>query len=81
MEPVLLRTMLPPSGGLDESQIRGTNNAAVADTDFRSLEATGRHATDVEGAHRKLGAGLADGLSRDDADGIADLGDLVGRRD
>jgi hypothetical protein len=34
--------------------------------------------TDVEGAHGELRAGLADGLGGDDADGFADLRDLVG---
>jgi hypothetical protein len=32
-----------------------------------------RRAADVEGPHRQLGAGLADRLRRDDADGFADV--------
>src|SRR5690606_14792591 len=32
-----------------------------------------RSAADVEGAHRELGAGLADRLARDDADRLADV--------
>ena len=35
-------------------------------------------AADVEGAHGELGAGLADGLRRDDADGLAHLDHLAG---
>ena len=31
------------------------------------------HATGVEGPHRELGAGLADRLGGDDADGLAEL--------
>jgi hypothetical protein len=33
-------------------------------------------ATDVEGTHRELRAGLADGLRRDDADRLADVDHL-----
>jgi len=35
------------------------------------------HTTGVEGTHRQLGAGLADGLRRDDADGLADVHPLA----
>jgi hypothetical protein len=38
----------------------------------------GRGAADVEGAHGELGAGLADGLGRDDADGLAHVHGLGG---
>jgi hypothetical protein len=44
------------------------------------LEAARCNTTDVEGTHRELRARLADGLGRDDADGVANLRDLVGRR-
>ena len=37
------------------------------------------HTTGVEGAHGQLGPGLADGLGGDDADGLAQLHELVGR--
>ena len=36
------------------------------------------HTTGVEGTHRELGAGLADRLGRDDADGLADVHRLAG---
>src|SRR5665647_88293 len=36
------------------------------------------HTTGVEGAHRQLGAGLADGLGGDDADRLADVDHLAG---
>ena len=35
--------------------------------------------TGVEGTHRELGSGLADGLGRDDADGLANVDGTVGR--
>ncbi len=41
------------------------------------MDARGR-AADVEGTHGELGAGLADGLRRDDADGFAHLNHLAG---
>ena len=37
-----------------------------------------RHTTGVEGAHRQLGAGLADRLGGDDADRLADVDELAG---
>ena len=37
-----------------------------------------RDTTGVEGAHRQLGAGLADRLGGDDADRLADVDDLAG---
>jgi hypothetical protein len=37
------------------------------------LLATLRHAADVEGPHRQLGAGFADGLGGDDADRFTDV--------
>ena len=37
-------------------------------------------ATGVEGAHRELRAGLANGLRGDDADGLAELDQLVRRQ-
>src|SRR5262249_8271505 len=36
------------------------------------------HTTGVERPHRQLGAGLADRLRRDDADGLADVHELAG---
>ena len=38
-----------------------------------SVAATLNRAADVESPHRKLSAGFADGLGRDDADGLADV--------
>src|SRR5690606_32551576 len=46
--------------------------AAVLGRALLDLAARGR-TTDVERTHRELRAGLADGLRRDDADGLADV--------
>ena len=43
------------------------------------LGAALRRAADVEGAHRQLGAGLADRLGGDDADRLADIDDRAAR--
>src|SRR6516164_6622321 len=55
---------------LDQILVRELDRAVEVGFDnrmFRDL----RRAADVEGAHGQLGAGLADGLRRDDADGFA----------
>ena len=41
--------------------------------DDRLLEGLAGSTTDVEGSHRELGAGFADRLRGDDADGLAEL--------
>ena len=64
-------------GRLHHPEAVVTHRAGAADEDFGFLEATAGHAADVEGPHRQLGAGLADRLGGDDADGVADLGELV----
>src|SRR6185436_1178326 len=45
----------------------------------RLLDDEARRSTDVEGAERQLRARLSDGLSGDDAHGLADLDVLPGR--
>ena len=46
-------------------------------SDVRLLDAPGRRAADVEGAHRELGARLADRLRRDHADRLAEVDQLA----
>ena len=56
------------------ARLEELDDARQAVRDVRAGDAAG-----VEGAHRQLRAGLADRLGRDDADGVADLGQLAGR--
>src|SRR5581483_1544131 len=65
-------------GGLDEAEAARAHDAAGPDADFGRLESAGGDTADMEGAHGQLGAGLADRLGGDDADGVADLGEPVG---
>ena len=67
-------------GGLHQAQTAVLDDAGRADADLGGLEPAGGDATDVERTHGQLRAGLADRLRGDDADGVADLGDLVGGR-
>ena len=53
--------------------------ALVADLEARGRRRTRRRATDVEGTHRELSAGLADRLRRHDADRFADVDDATAR--
>ena len=50
-----------------------TDLAAGLGFDARSNRCTRSRTTDVEGAHRQLRAGLADGLGGDDTDGFAGI--------
>ena len=50
-----------------------TNRAVVLGLDDRLLEGLAGRSTDVEGTHGQLGAGLADGLSGDDANRLAEV--------
>jgi hypothetical protein len=54
--------------------------ASKSSTDARQTlrDVVAGHTTGVEGTHRQLGAGLADRLGRDDADGLADVDELAG---
>src|SRR6266849_6160794 len=63
---------------LDQAQIVVANGALVFGFDLRLLEHGGGGAPDVEGAHGELGARLADGLGRDDADGFAQFHQAAG---
>ena len=66
-------------GRLHQAEAAVFDDAGVTDLDLGVLGARGSDTTDVEGAHRELRAGLADRLGGDDADGVTDLRDLVGR--
>src|SRR5690606_16755008 len=56
------------------------NDTGRANANLGRLEAAGRDTTDMEGAHRELRARLTDRLGGDDADGVANLREAVGRR-
>src|SRR5699024_3240719 len=60
---------------------RGAGLEELLDTrqTVRDVAVGAGHTTGVEGAHGQLGAGLTDGLDRDDADGLADVDQLAGR--
>ena len=62
-----------PSFVLDGVEVVEAHHAGVAVLERRLLRTPRRRATDVEGAHGELGAGLADGLGSDDADRLADV--------
>src|SRR5205085_8202173 len=51
-------------------QIDEANEAAVAGFEFRLFGNASRRSSDVERAHRELSARFADGLGRDDANGL-----------
>ena len=57
----------------DDAEVAVAEVAGVLGGDLGGLGDGGCGAADVEGAHGELGAGLADGLGGDDADGGADL--------
>jgi hypothetical protein len=62
---------------------RGTDVVELQRTGVRHLHVAAFHlpargAADVEGTHRELGARLADGLRRDDADRLADVDEVAG---
>ncbi len=59
---------------VDELRVAQAHDAFGARLERALLDlAAGRRTTDVEGAHRELRTGLADRLSGDDADGLADV--------
>ena len=57
----------------DGAEVAVAEVALALEDDLGGLGDGGGGAADVEGAHGELGAGLADGLGGDDADGGADL--------
>ena len=71
---------------LDPALVLADGRHALRDTGLEELldtrQAVGdvlaRHTTGVEGPHGELGAGLADRLGGDDADGLADVHPLAG---
>src|SRR5208283_927531 len=62
----------------DQAELVVTDGAVVLGLDLRNLEDLRRGAADVERPHRELGAGLADGLGGDDADGFAEFDEPAG---
>src|SRR6478736_8772630 len=65
--------------GLYHAEAAVLHDTGIAHLDLGVLGTRGGDAADVEGTHRKLRARLADRLGGDDADGVTDLRDLVGR--
>ena len=71
---------------LDDAVDLGDDRLALGDARLEQLLDAGQtlgdvgtgHTTGVEGTHRQLGAGLADRLGGDDADGLTDLDHLAG---
>src|SRR6185312_15394745 len=64
--------------GADGDEVDEVRLACVLGLEVRGVRHAGGGAADVEGTHGELGAGLADGLRRDDADGFAHLHHLAG---
>ena len=62
----------------DGAQVVVLHDAGVLRLVLRGLDHPARGAADVEGPHRELRARLADRLGRDDADGLAELGQPPG---
>ena len=58
---------------MHQAQIVVTDGAVELGFDLRLFEPGSGGATDMEGTHGELGAGLADGLRGDNADGFAQL--------
>ena len=56
--------------------MRASNSSVIRGRPW--VMSSARHTTGVEGTHRQLGAGLADGLGGDDADRLADVHQLAG---
>ena len=73
--PDLPRT-ISPSTVLDAPDARQGDAAGILGLDGGLLDLAGGRAADVEGAHGQLRAGFADGLSRDDAHGLAHIDEL-----
>ena len=69
------RAVLP----LDDFQLAESDRAGDLRLDPRLLDDASRDAADVEGPKRKLRAGLADRLRRDDARGLTQLDHASGR--
>src|SRR6478609_4760135 len=65
--------------GLYHAEAAVLHDTGIAHLDLGVLGTRGGDAADVEGTHRKLRARLADRLGGDNADGVTDLRDLVGR--
>ncbi len=65
---------------LDGLEVVELEDAVVLGLDLGPLGAAHGDAADVEGPHRQLRAGLADGLGGDDAAGLAELDHLAGGR-
>ena len=64
--------------GADGDEVDEADGAGVLGLEVRGVGDARCGAADVEGTHGELGAGLADGLRRDDADGFAHLDHLAG---
>jgi hypothetical protein len=64
--------------GLHGADVGEAERSGVFGEDKGLLEGTHRSTTGVEGTHRELRSGLADGLSGDDADGLTDTAHLLG---
>ena len=62
----------------DGDEIDEAHGAGVLGLEVGGSDTRDGGAADVEGTHGELGAGLADGLRRDDADGFAHLHHLAG---
>jgi hypothetical protein len=64
--------------GADGDEVDEADGAGVLGLKVGGVGDSRCGAADVEGTHGELGAGLADGLRRDDADGLAHLHHLAG---
>ena len=64
--------------GADGDEVDEAHGAGVLGFEVRGVRDARCRTADVEGTHGELGAGLADGLRRDDADGFAHLDHLAG---
>ena len=76
----LVLTEAQHTGRLGETgrTLRGTSLEQLDDAGQTAGDVLAGHTTGVEGTHRQLGAGLADRLGGDDADGLAELDHLAG---
>ncbi len=63
--------------GADRDEVDESHVAGVLGLDVRGIRDARCRSADVEGTHGELGARLADGLCRDDADGFAHLDHLA----
>ena len=64
--------------GTDGDEVDEADGTGVLGLEVRGVVHARCRAADVEGAHGELGAGLADGLGRDDADGFAHFDHFAG---